>query len=225
MKHVMIIPDGDRRYAVKKGIKTIDAYRKAAIVVKNLVDWILVKNNISEFTFFGLSYSNVIKRTKIDLEPILEIQTKALNEFAEDEIFHSNGIKVITNGEKHLLPRNYQNAISNVEKATQTYTNKKFNLLLGYSGKLDFERALKKTLSQKKTSTFEDIQKNSSVPTPIDFLIRTAGEKRVSDGPLFALQHTEFCFIDKLFPELTKKDIDKALKSYKPEKINLRKAI
>ena len=218
MNHVMIIPDGDRRYAVKKGIKTIDAYRKAAKVVKNLVDWILVKNDIPEFTFFGLSYSNVIKRSNEDLEPILEVQTNALNKFAEDDLFHNHGIKVIVNGEKHLLPKEYQNAIMSVEKATQNYTNKKFNLLLGYSGKLDFERALKKTLDQHATPTFENILKNSNIPTPIDYLIRTADEKRVSDSPLFALQYTEFYFIDKLFPELTKRDIDKALNAYAPDK-------
>ena len=214
----MIIPDGDRRYAVKKGIKTIDAYRKAAKVVRNLVDWILVKNDISEFSFFGLSYSNVTKRTKEDLEPILEVQINALNKFAEDDLFHNHGIRVIVSGEKHLLPKEYQNAILTVETATQTYSNKKFNLLLGYSGKLDFERSLKKTLDQHAIPTFENILKNSSIPTPIDYLIRTADEKRVSDSPLFALQYTEFFFIDKLFPELTKKDIDTALKAHAPDK-------
>ena len=216
INHVMIIPDGDRRYAKKKGVTKIDAYKKAAKIVRNLVDWVLVRNEISEFTLFGLSYSNIARRITEDLQPVLEVQSHTLTQFAEDYLPHKYGIKVIVSGEKHLLPREYQHAITTIEEVTQNYSKRKLNILIGYSGKLDFERALQKTLQQHTTPTLENILKNSSIETPIDYLIRTAGEKRVSDSPLFALQNTEFYFIDKLFPEVTKKDIDRALKAFKP---------
>ena len=212
--HVMIIPDGDRRYAQKKAISNDEAYLKAAIIVRNLVMWVLLRPEVDEFTFFGLSYSNIIKRSEKDLDPILKVQAETLNSFSEDNLFHDNGINVTIAGQKHLLPKYYLKSILNVESSTKNYSNKKFNLLLGYSGKLDFESAIRTTLAKTDNITYKKIIENCSVKTPIDFLVRTANENRISDGPFFLTGYTEFYSIKSFFPELGKVDIDAAMKAY-----------
>jgi tritrans,polycis-undecaprenyl-diphosphate synthase [geranylgeranyl-diphosphate specific] len=214
MDHMMLIPDGDRRYAKKAGISNFEAYSKASKVVTNLVKWVLVDNNVKEFTFFGLSYNNIVKRKDEDLEPILKVQTNALNAFAEDKWVHDNKIKVLVHGQKHLLPKEYLEAVCRIESLTTKYTNKKLNLLLGYSGEKDFENAIEKTITNKEKPIFKNIVSNCSLTKPIDFVVRTANENRISDGPFFLTKYTEFYSIPPFFPELTKKDIDKTIKEY-----------
>ena len=218
MDHMMLIPDGDRRYALKEGIQKIDAYRKAATVVRNLVDWTLVGNGVNEFTFFGLSYNNIMKRNEEDLEPILKVQTDALNSFAEDDLFHDNEIKIVVCGQKHLLPKDYLEAVCRVEGVTSRYAKKKFNMLLGYSGQLDLEQAIEKTLSQGQKMTLENVVSNCSINKPIDFIVRTANENRISDGPFFLTKYTEFHSIPQFFPGLTKENIDTAIEVYNSRK-------
>lgn len=215
---MMVIPDGDRRYATKEGISKFEAYKRAAKVVRDLIDWTLVGNGVTEFTFFGLSYNNIMKRNDEDLEPILKVQTDTLNYFAEDDLFHNNEIKVVVHGQKHLLPKDYLEAVCNVEGATANYTNKTFNLLLGYSGQLDIEQAIEKTLSQGKKPSFENVVSNCSMKKPLDFIVRTANENRISDGPFFLTKYTEFHSIPAYFPGLTKKDIDDAVQVYNNRK-------
>lgn len=212
--HVLLIPDGDRRYAKKNNLSLQEAYQKAALTARSLVKWMLVDNDIEEFTFFGLSYANVNKRSLGDLNPILEAQKNIIQKSVDDPFFHKNEIKISVCGEKHLLPKDYQRAIKDIEDATKDYTKRKFNLLLGYSGSHDFLRAIVKTIENKKNPTLEDITGNCMINRPVDFLIRTANEKRISDAPFFLMRYTEFDFIPRFFPELRKSDIQKALDDY-----------
>lgn len=213
--HLMIIPDGDRRYATKYGLTLNQAYEKAAVTAYNLLKWSLIDNDINEFTFFGLSYNNVIKRKNKELSPILKAQTNAINSLAEDDLVHDNKIKVVICGQKHLLPKEYLEAVSHIEATTANYKKKKFNLLLGYSGQIDLEQAIQKTLDQEKKPLLENILPNCQVTNPIDFIVRTANEIRISDGPFFLTKYSEFHTIPTLFPALEKKDLDDALQVYK----------
>jgi tritrans,polycis-undecaprenyl-diphosphate synthase [geranylgeranyl-diphosphate specific] len=218
LKHVFVIPDGDRRYAKKVGISALDAYKRAKVVVRNIVQWLLVDYDLPELTFFGLSYANIKKRNELDLDPILRVQTEALNEFAEDDLFHDNEIRVCVWGEKHLLPKDYLEAVLNVESATKDYDKKCFNLLLGYSGSLDLTQAVSKLVSSGEKISFENIVSNCCVKKPIDFMVRTASEQRISDGPFFLTQYTEFGSVPTFFPELKKSDLDKVIEQYNNRK-------
>ena len=211
---MMVIPDGDRRYAKINNITKRNAYKKAVLVVREMVDWILIGHGINEFTFFGLSYNNITKRTYADLNSILEVQTEALESCIADNLFSDNGIRVCIYGQMHMLPKEYVGAVKKVESVTAKYSNKRFNLLLGYSGKLDMEQALGKALRKKKKPTLDDVLHECQMRTPIDFALRTANENRISDGPFFLTQYTEFHSITPYFPDIMKKDIDGAIKTY-----------
>jgi len=137
-----------------------------------------------------------------------------LIDFSQDLLLHENNIRVLVSGERHLLPRYYQEAIHSIESETKDYTKRRFNLLLGYSGTRDLLRAIKKTIESGEKLNFNNIIRNCMINTPIDFLVRTAKEKRISDGPFFLMQYTEFEFIPKFFPELSKEDIQKVLDEY-----------
>lgn len=214
MDHMLIIPDGDRRYATQKGISKTDAYEKAAGIVRNLARWVLVDNDVKELTFFGLSYSNVIKRANEDLAPILEVQTEALNSYVEDDFFKQNEIKISVYGQMEVLPKEYVKAVIKAEKATSKFSKRHFNLLLGYSGQLDMEQAIAKAAKDDKKPTMDNIISRCQLHKPIDFVIRTANESRMSDGPFFLIRYAEFHSVPAYFPDLSKEDIDNSIKVY-----------
>ncbi len=215
MKHIMIIPDGDRRYAKKMQISKDEAYQRAGRILRKLIEWVLIDCNADEFTFFGLSYANIAKRSKEDLDPILKNQAQTLNDFSEDNFFEQNSIQVRVFGEKQHLPQEYKDAIAKLEAATNRYKSKKrVNLLLAFSGTKDLESAIDKTSIQKRYLSAANISENCSVKTPIDLIIRTADEKRVSDGPLLATAYSEIYSVKPYFPELKKSDIVKVMKEF-----------
>jgi undecaprenyl diphosphate synthase len=214
LKHLFIIPDGNRRFANKMGIPLSKAYKMAADTAYNLVNWVLVDNDVDEYTFFSLSYANVISRKKEWLEPILRAQAYAFERAATDRIFHDYGIKIEATGNKTILPLYYQSAIKKAEEATVDHKSKIFRPLVAYSGILDLEQSVKKILQNNETPTAKNMEKNCMVNSPIDFVIRTAGEKRLSDSPFLPLKYAEFYFIDKLLPELTREDIDNVIAEY-----------
>lgn len=211
----MVIPDGDRRYAKKFGISKDEAYKKAGKVLRKLIEWVLIDCNAEEFTFFGLSYANMEKRENGDLKPILDAQTLTLKEFTKDRFFERNGIQVKVFGEKQILPSEYQEAINKIEEATGYYEdNKRVNLLLAFSGAKDLENAINKTTFEKKALTAPNINDNCCIKIPIDLIIRTADEKRISDGPLLATSYSEIYSVKPYFPELKKSHIIKAIKAF-----------
>ena len=209
--HVMLIPDGDRRYALKHNVSLLAAYEQAAEVARKLVEWVLVDGGADEFTFFGLSLANIAGRKTAELRPIMDVQTKSLRDLNASPLLRRHGIRVLVHGESKMLPREYRAAIHEIESATESYRGKTLNLLLAYSGMDDLAQAIRATVESKERPSMENVLAHCMIHSPIDFLFRTANEKRVSDGPLFLMPYTEFEFIPNLFPELTKADILKAL--------------
>jgi len=223
-----VIPDGDRRYAAKNNLSLEDAYEKAAEVAYSLVKWILVDYDIPEYTFFSLSYANVVSRKKFFLNPIYRIQTRAFERVVEDPFFREHEIKVNPVGELYLLPAEYRKAVKLAKEKTEKFSKKKFNILVAYSGALDLIHAANKVFSLRKKTLrektlcekecFKELLKHSLITTPIDLMLRTASEKRLSDSPMLPMRYTEFYFTEKLFPELTKKDVYYAIKDFEKRK-------
>lgn len=209
----MVIPDGDRRYAQQAGIPFREAYLQAARTLRLLAEWLMAEHKVDEFTFFGLSLANVAGRDAGNLRAILEVQTRALREFSVDPFFRREGIRIRVCGELERLPAGYREAARRAEEATREGT-RNFNLLLGYSGRSDLLQALRRTIREKPAYTFDDIRARCQVKSPVDFLIRTAGVQRISDGPLFLMEYTEFKFLPALFPELTQDEVSRALAEY-----------
>ncbi len=214
IKHFLLIPDGDRRYAKRTGSTLEEAYARAADVLLELIEWIHVDHDIPEFSFFGLSYANVMHRSREDILPIFKQQIRFLNDVPSIQLFKDYGIRLRVHGFKELLPVDYQAAIFRAEDATSGFFNKTCNLLLAYSGKKDLEQAFRKVDAEGKAPNLGNIERHLFIKTPIDLIVRTADEKRLSDSPLIPAAYSEFHAIESFFPELKKKEIDEAIEEY-----------
>jgi len=208
LQHIFIIPDGHRRYSEKTGVNLGRAYLKAAATLRKCIKWTLLDNEIDEFSFFSFSHSNLMKREKKNLSFIYSAIEDVLQRLIENRFLCDNEIKFRAVGEKRRWPEKIDELVSRLETDTENFYKKRFNLLFCYSGIKDLEMAIKKTTKRREKLEYENLLRNSDVPKPIDFIVRSANEKRISDGPLLPIRYAEFGYTRRLFPELRKKDID-----------------
>lgn len=218
MTHILLIPDGHRRYAVKRILPLKKSYLAAAKTIRKCIGWFLVNNNLEEFSFFSFSYANFITRPYSNKKLIFKAINNLVNELSISNLLIENKIRFKAIGLHKFWPKFIKKKIYRLEKKTQGFKNKRFNLLFCYSGEIDLEKAIKKCIKNKQKLTSKNILKNSSVENPIDYIIRTANEKRISDCPLLPICYSEFYFTKKLFPELNHFDIDKSVNELRKRK-------
>ena len=208
--HILMIPDGNRRAAQKTGLTYEKIYELAAEVAYKSVLFFLSKPFVETYTIFGLSYDN-LSRPDEEIKTILRAQQKLYHFLAKNHIYSRKGIKVSFVGELELTPPEYQKAARKLEEETAR-GNKQFYALIGYDGQREilkaFERARKAgkfNLSEEELYEFLDIKH------PIDLIIRTGGEKRISGAPLYQSKYAEFVVLDQYFPFCREEDWEKAL--------------
>lgn len=210
--HVLIIPDGNRRFATKNDISLKEAYELAANKVSKLIKWILDDLDIPQLTVYGLSYDNVNNRKYEDIKSIVQAIIYEFKKWVHDPLIRNKEIKIKVLGENEKLPPEFQLAKQNLEKATKSYTKKRLNILVGYSGR----RELLSTFRKMQNKNIEDngFLKNLWLDSQIDLIIRTAHDHRLSDCPLYQTSYAEIMFMEKRFPGITRNDIEEAMRSY-----------
>lgn len=219
LKSIAFIPDGNRRFARKKGISYAEAYEAGFRKAEEVFDWCLAKG-INSATVYALSTEN-LKRHKDELQVLFSLYKKYLKELAKSDRIHNNGVRVKIIGRKGL--NGLDEAITAVEEATAGYDRCHLNIALGYSGRSEILDAIKKAASAGLNLTSIDENAFFSFldePNEIDLLIRTGGEARLSNFLLWQTAYTELYFCNCLWPEFTKSDFDSAIEWYNQIKRN-----
>jgi len=213
LKHVLIIPDGNRRYAEKKNIDMPVVYKLISDdITTKLIKYLIIDKNIKEMSFFAISRDNVLKRTGKDLDPILDAQVKAYEDWLKTDALTKNvTFKFI--GDLDLLPKEYVKVALKLQEKTKKNKNGTLNILTAYDGRWEIREASKKA-AEKNDLSENAFEKYLLIKTPIDLIIRTGGEKRFSTCPIYQSAYSELVFLDKFYPELTSDVLDGILKDY-----------
>ena len=216
LNHVAIIMDGNTRWATKRDLPSKMGHKEGVKKAREAVEFAL-ENNIPYLTLFAFSTENWL-RDEIEVKDLISIFFEALEEQTPeliDEQVKLNFIGDISRFNKRLI-----NKIDKSSKATEI-NNPKLNLIIAvsYGGKWDIVNAVNKSnlkSNQKKKFTEKDLEENleiSDFPNP-DLIIRTGGEKRLSNFYLWQSSYSELYFSDKLWPDFTKKDLKKAINDF-----------
>ncbi|HIJ98525.1 TPA: di-trans,poly-cis-decaprenylcistransferase [archaeon] len=215
--HLCIIPDGCRRWAIKKKIGTIEGHKKGIEVLENLGRWSIGNTPIKYYTVYGLSYEN-LQRPAVVLNYLYDLYSEHFLKLAEDKDIHKNKVSIDIVGRADLLPRKLLNAIKVAQDSTSMYEKKFFRIALAYSGRQEIVDSAKKITNDGGEITEEKISRNlySNAPDP-DLLVRTA-EKRISNFMLWGSAYMELYFIDKYWPDVTLRDYINALKDFDKRK-------
>jgi len=219
--HLAIIMDGNRRFAGAHGLGVTDGHAAGRDTLEKLLDWCL-EVGIRVLTVYALSTEN-FTRSPEEIEGLMELFDKALRDIAVDERVHRHRIRVRVIGKRELLPARVQEAISIAEKATEQYSEYRYNVALAYGGRdeiLDAIRALAEEVRAGRLQP-EEIDSGAvsrrlytaDLPDP-DLVFRTSGEERISNFLLWQSAYSELYFSDVLWPGLTRTDFLRAIQAY-----------
>lgn len=216
--HVAIILDGNGRWAKKRGLKRSLGHKAGYENLKSLSDYIF-KKGVKILSVFAFSTEN-FKRSKEEVDYLMNLIVK---HFKKEAIkFKENNIKVLISGRKEKLNQDVLGAIEYIQNETKNNTGGILNICLNYGGQEEIIDASKKiaidykegnlNLDELNKKTFYKYLYNDL--EPIDFLIRTSGEERISNFMLYSLAYSELYFTKTYFPDFKEEEFDKALLEY-----------
>jgi len=221
--HIAVIMDGNRRWAMKRGLYPWLGHRFGAEKVDELIEW-CINLGIKVITIYALSTEN-LKRSKRELDEILRLLKEKSLEYVNDERLHKHGIRVKVIGRKDLLPRDVREALEKLEEVTSKYNNLYLNLAVAYGGRAEIVDASKNLIKDvlagkvKVDEIDEGILERylytSDIPNhEPDMIIRTSGEERISNFLLWQSAYSELVFLDVYWPEFRKIDLMRAIRIY-----------
>ena len=220
-RHVVIIPDGNRRWARKRGLKPWDGHREGAERFKELLEE-MVRFKIPYFSFWVMSVDNFKKRPKREIRFLINL-LKELKKISKSKEIHDNKIRINVLGLwKSILPKKIIELIEGVIDKTKNYDKFFVNVFLAYNGineMLDAIKRIKKRIIENPDLkiTPDLIKQNlftKNLP-PVDYLIRTGGEPHLSAGfMMWDIANAQLYFTDTYFPDFGKEEFRKAIQEY-----------
>ena len=214
-KHIVIIPDGNRRWAKKHNVAAVEGHRKGLDVAYSMSK-ASRSLGVKVLTIWGFSTENW-NRSKSEVSYLMKIYAFFLRRHIRDLV--EDGVKFKWIGRRDRVPEALKNILEKIEKETKN--NKKFalNICLDYGGHDELVSAVKRIIAKKiKPSkiTEELIGQNletAGIPDP-DLLIRTSGEMRTSGIMPWQTTYTELFFSKLLFPDLSTAELKRAVNDY-----------
>lgn len=157
------------------------------------------------------------KRTQEEVGFLMRLVIRAMDDYLDD--FHRDNIKILILGTRDHLGKKVVEVIEKTEAKTRNNTAGTLAICFNYGGQQEIVDAAKKLIEQKidpdslDLDTFYNALYKPEVP-PLDLVIRTSGEQRLSGFMLYRAAYSELYFVDKHWPDFDESDLDKALTEY-----------
>lgn len=215
-EHIGYIIDGNRRWARKHGLPTYEGHLAGYNALKDVVMQTL-KAGVKYVSVYAFSTENW-KRDEDEVMRLMRLTLHALK--ADLQVFLDNNVQLKVIGSRDRLSSKLVKAIDEAEAATASMSGGVFIVCLNYGGQQEIADAVKKIVAsgvEADSVTPDLIQKNLYEPSvsPIDLVVRTSGEQRLSNFMLWRAAYSELMFIDKMWPDMTKDDVTVILEEYK----------
>lgn len=216
-RHVAIIMDGNGRWAQKRGMPRVMGHQRGSQAVSRVVE-AAAQRGISILTLFAFSSENW-KRPPLEVQALMQLFARTLD--GEAQALASNSIRLKVIGDLTFFSKTLQEKIASAEEITSQGTRMQLNIAANYGGRWDIvqaaraaaEDALKGDL---KIADLDEsrFQNYLTEPHDVDLMIRTGGEKRLSNFLMWQASYGELYFSDTLWPDYGAADLDEALEFY-----------
>ena len=212
LQHIAIIMDGNRRWAKERFLPSAVGHQKG-------VD--ALRNTMRLFNEFGIKYLTVYafstenwNRKKEEVDFLMGLLAKTLSNELDE--MHKENVKIRFLGNIENLNDELVNIVHNAEEKTKNNTGVNLNIAFNYGSRDEITNALKNII--KKGISFEEVTEElisqnlytKDIPDP-DLLIRTGGEKRISNYLMWQIAYSELYVTDAYWPEFDKNELAKAL--------------
>ncbi|WP_222983262.1 isoprenyl transferase [Flagellimonas meishanensis] len=218
-KHVAIIMDGNGRWAKQRGKLRIFGHENGVEAVRNTVES-CAKLQIEYLTLYAFSTENW-NRPKMEVETLMRLLVASLRK--EMKTLSKNNIRLKAIGKIDSLPSKAQKELSEVISKTSKNTGMTLTLALSYGSREEIKSAVKEIAAKVKNNIIspENIDEtviNTHLYThfmpDVDLLIRTSGERRISNFLLWQIAYAELYFIDVFWPDFREHHLVEAILSY-----------
>ena len=218
--HLGIIMDGNGRWAKEKGLNRSLGHKAGADNLIKLLDYIYKNTSIKVVSLYAFSTEN-FKRDKNEVDYLMKLFVTLFN--SKLESIKKNNVKVVFSGRRENLPKNVLEAMDKTMEDTKHNTRGILNICLNYGGDYEIVDMTKKIAKQVLEGnlkiegiTKEVVSKNlyQDLP-PLDFVIRTSGEKRISNFMIYQSSYAEYDFPDTYFPDFDSKCLEESLDNYR----------
>ena len=218
--HVVIIPDGNRRWARERGLDPWKGHEAGAENTERLIREAR-RLGIREISFWGSSIENLTKRPLAESKALLRIYETYFSRLAESEEIHADQARIRCIGHwEEQFPDSLKKVLSRCIESTKGYDRYFLNFFLAYSGNDEMRLAFEKVsreLSPGERVTDELIKKHLmtyELP-PVDYLIRTGGEPHLSAGfMMWDIANSQLFFSEKLYPDFGPEAFSEAIAEY-----------
>lgn len=216
-KHIAIIMDGNGRWAKKRLLPRFIGHQRGLKAVKRVVSF-CAEHQVEALTLFAFSTENW-KRPAEEVSQLMKLFLKALQ--SEVNLLNENNVRLRVIGDRSLFSDAIQSHITLAESLTQQNTGLNLNVAANYGGRWDVLNAVKMWQEKNPDNSVSEMTETdlsalvclADLPEP-DLLIRTGGEKRVSNFLIWQMAYAEFYFTDELWPEIDEASMQRAIDSF-----------
>lgn len=211
--HLAIILDGNGRWAKKRGLSRNIGHQYGAnniLKIASLAD----KLGVKHLTLYAFSTENWIRPQK-EIDYLMKLPFELYDKNKDTLLSDDHNIVIKQVGRTSKFSKELNELFSKFYNKTKHHTGLTLNLAFDYGSFEELDIAIKKMIKDKKDSfSSEDIFPYLYVKEPVDYLIRTSGEKRLSNFLLLQSSYAEFYFTKKHWPAFNEKELFKAIKEY-----------
>jgi undecaprenyl diphosphate synthase len=210
--HIALIVDGNRRWARKRGLPAFEGHRRGIKAVEKVLD-VAKKYGVKCVTLWVFSTENW-KRSKDEVGYLFGLFRTFFDKYKKKCL--KEKVRFVHIGRKDRIDLDIRKSIEELEELTKNFTENTIALALDYGGHDELIRTINKLNKTGLEITLENIEKNldtASLP-PVDLIIRTSGEQRLSGFLSWQCAYSELYFTDKTFPEFGPNELKKALDDF-----------
>jgi undecaprenyl diphosphate synthase len=218
-KHVGIIMDGNGRWAKARGLPRVAGHREGAKTVDRIVT-ACRKKGIKALTLYAFSSQNWT-RPSLEIKALMQLLGEYIKK--ERKTILKNNIQLNAIGDLDQLPDNPKKALLNLMEESKKNSKMTLTLALSYGGQEEITAAAKAIAKKVKQNilspdeiTVSSFNREiwSSSLGPLDLIIRTSGELRISNFMLWSAAYAEFFFSSKMWPDFQISDLEDAFEAF-----------
>ncbi len=210
--HIAVIMDGNGRWAKHRLMPRIEGHRRGMETLRALITYAreLGIANLSVFAFSSENWN----RPAAEVTALMHFFVSGLKREAKP--LADAGVRLRVVGDTKAFAKELQDAIDEAQAITKEATAMRLNVCANYSGRWDIAQAAAKASLERTPVTSDALEAHLSMREsgPVDLMIRTGGESRISNFILWQSAYAELWFTDRLWPDFSRADLDAALAWY-----------
>ncbi|GAC1683413.1 MAG: isoprenyl transferase [Candidatus Dormibacteraceae bacterium] len=214
-RHIGIIMDGNGRWARRRGRPASFGHRAGVRAIKRVLD-ACEKHGVKVLSIYAFSTENW-SRPRTEVRALMRLFHETM--LREIDEMHRRGVRIVFSGRRGELSPRMQDRIDEAVRRTAANTNGVLNVCLNYGGRAEITDAVRRLVAegleagQVDEAAISSRLYNPDIPDP-DLIIRTAGERRVSNFLLWQSAYSEMLVTDTLWPDFDEDDLKAALTDY-----------